>query len=71
VGEEPFTLEELNTYTIEIEEILDSRPITPIFEDPNDLRALSPAYVLIGESLTNLLELDYKDISTNRLSSWE
>jgi hypothetical protein len=71
VGEKQFTFEELNTCTIEIEAILNSRPITLISEEPNDLRALSPAHFLIGESLTSLPELDYKDIPTNRLSSWE
>ena len=47
VGEKLFTYEELNTYTCGIEAILNSRPITPISQDPNDLRALTPAHFLI------------------------
>jgi hypothetical protein len=71
VGEKLLTFEELNTYTMEIEGILNYRPITPISEDPNDLRAPSLAHFLIGKSLTSLPELDYKDIPTNRPSSWK
>lgn len=54
VGDKLFTYEELETYACEIEAILNSRPITPISEDPNDLRALTPAHFLIGDTFTNL-----------------
>ena len=71
VGEKLFTYEELNTYTCKIEAILNSRPITPMSQDPNDLRALTLAHFLIGEALPSLPEVDYTDTPVNRLSVWE
>nr|XP_031829449.1 uncharacterized protein LOC116425623 [Nomia melanderi] len=71
VGEELFTFEQFNTFVIEIEAILNSRPLTPLSSDPNDPSALSPAHFLIGNSLTSMPETDFKDTATNRLSHWQ
>ncbi|XP_011858514.1 PREDICTED: uncharacterized protein LOC105556056 [Vollenhovia emeryi] len=71
VGESLFTFEELNTFVIEVEGILNSRPITCLSSDPNDLLALTPAHYLIGKPLTTLPEGDLSDVSANRLSTWQ
>lgn len=42
------TYEELDTVVIEIEGILNSRLISPMSDNPNDLAALMPGHFLIG-----------------------
>lgn len=71
VGEELFTYEQFNTLIIEIEAILNSRPLTPLSSDPNDLTALSPCHFLIGDSLYSSPESDLLDVKSNRLSFWQ
>ncbi|XP_076220952.1 uncharacterized protein LOC116434377 [Nomia melanderi] len=71
VGTDLFTYEEFNTLIIQIESILNSRPLTPLSSDPNDLIAFTPGHFLIGDSLTSLRERDFTDTSANRLSTWQ
>lgn len=71
IGERILTYEEFTTFATEVEGILNSRPLTPISSDPNDLVALTPGHFLIGDSITNVPEHNLMDIQSNRLSSWE
>lgn len=66
-----FTYEEFYTFCTEIEAILNSRPISPMSSDPNDLLALTPGHFLIGDSLTSLPDLELRDTPVNRLSQWQ
>ncbi|XP_015120964.1 uncharacterized protein LOC107043826 [Diachasma alloeum] len=45
------TYEEYSTLLTEIEAILNSRPLTPLTNHPDDLQVLNPAHFLIGDSL--------------------
>lgn len=65
------TFEEFNTLSIEIESLLNSRPLTPISSDINDLSALTPGHFLIGDSLTDLPEPNLLPLPSNRLSAWQ
>lgn len=51
---ELLTSEQLNILIIEREAVLNSRPLTPISTDPNDLLALTPGHFLTGDSLMYL-----------------
>ncbi|XP_025996386.2 uncharacterized protein LOC113005268 [Solenopsis invicta] len=66
-----FTYEELSTFVTEVEGILNSRPITTISSDPNDMLVLSPAHYLIGRPITALPEGDLSSTPANRLSTWQ
>ncbi|XP_078032623.1 uncharacterized protein LOC144467610 [Augochlora pura] len=55
VGDTLLTYEQLNTYITQVEGILNSRPLTPISSDPNDLQSLTPAHFLIAHQ-TALLD---------------
>lgn len=54
VGNVLLTAEEMATVLIEVEAVLNSRPISPLSNDPNDGEALTPAHLLIGEGLRAL-----------------
>lgn len=66
-----FTYEQFSTLMIEIEAILNSRPLTSISSDSNDPLVLTPGHFLIGDSLTNLNSRNYCDTAVNRLSIWQ
>lgn len=54
VGKTLLTAEELQTMLVEVEAVLNSRPIAPLSNDPSDGEALTPGHLLIGESLASL-----------------
>lgn len=71
IGDTLFTFEEFNTFIIEVEAILNSRPLTPVSTDPNDTLVLTPAHFLINTSLRSIPEYRFENTKANRLSTWQ
>lgn len=71
IGQAHLTFEEMSTVLCEIEAILNSRPLTPLSNDPNDLTYLSPGHFLVGTALNSIPSRDLHDVSENRLTRWQ
>lgn len=56
-GNQIFNFEELTTITCQIEAVLNSRPLCPLSNDPQDFEVLTPGHFLIGQPLIALPEL--------------
>lgn len=70
LGSAALTYEEMETALIEIEAVLNSRPLTPMSADPNDLAALTPGHFLIGEPLKSIVE-PMPSTNINMLRRWK
>ncbi|XP_037298360.1 uncharacterized protein LOC119190482 [Manduca sexta] len=62
------TYEELNSTLIQMEAILNSRPLTPLSSDAEDLLPLTPGHFLIGRPVTSLPVQNLRDCSYDRLT---
>lgn len=62
--------EEMSTLLAQIEACLNSRPLTPISNDPKDYLPLTPAHFLIGDSLLSIPQLDVENTPINRLTRY-
>ncbi|GFU49715.1 integrase catalytic domain-containing protein [Trichonephila clavipes] len=71
VGNLKMTLEEFLTIITQIEGILNSRPITPLSEDIDDLEALTAGHFLIGRLITSIYEPNLLDKTENTLCWWQ
>ncbi|XP_055588800.1 uncharacterized protein LOC129741119 [Uranotaenia lowii] len=63
--------DEMNTISIQIEAILNSRPLTPMTNDPADYEAITPGHFLIHRPLTAVPEPSKEHIPENHLSRWQ
>ena len=59
------------TLLCNIEAVLNSRPLTPLSNDPNDLSALTPAHFIFGDSLDQPEQFDVSGEPDNRLTHWQ
>lgn len=71
LGKTILSFEEFHTVLVLTENCLNSRPLTPISDDPNDLLPLTPNHFLFGGRPCNLPEQDYTSTPQNRLKSYE
>nr|XP_012234662.1 PREDICTED: uncharacterized protein LOC105679307 [Linepithema humile] len=65
------TFEECYTLLTEIEAIMNSRPLTALSSDPNDLSVLTPSHFLIGDSLVQPVQHNLTETPDNRLTRWQ
>lgn len=71
VGETKLTYEEFETFLTQIEACLNSRPLTNLSNDPNDLSVLTPGHFIIGRALTSIPEPNYLDYNVSYLNRWQ
>ncbi|KAJ0182261.1 hypothetical protein K1T71_001630 [Dendrolimus kikuchii] len=65
------TYEEMSTCLVQVEAILNSRPLTPLSTDPSDLSYLCPSHFLIGRPLLSALHEDFLEKNINRLQRYQ
>lgn len=65
------TYELLYTVLVQIEGVLNSRPLCPISDLPNDLTCLTPSHFIIGTVMTDIPEPSVLNIKETRLSIYQ
>ncbi|XP_055844795.1 uncharacterized protein LOC129911111 [Episyrphus balteatus] len=71
VGNGTLTFEELTTLLTQIEACLNSRPLCPLTENPDDFHALTPAHFLIGAEMYSVPEPDLTIGKTSYTDRWK
>ena len=70
MGRIVLNFEELATTLAQIEQILNSRPLTPLSTDPNDVQVLTPGHFPVGPTLTALPSSNEDDTGVPGLQRW-
>lgn len=71
IGDQVLTYEEFYTVLVQIEALLNSRPLCALSSDPNDISALTPGHFLTVETLTAVPDTDLGHLKLNRLNRWQ
>ncbi|XP_063913270.1 uncharacterized protein LOC135129931 [Zophobas morio] len=71
IGKTLLNFDEMSTLLAMIESCMNSRPLTPLSNDPNDLNALTPGHFLIGAPLIAAPEPNLVDVPCNRLTRYQ
>ena len=70
LGSSSLSFEDMATLLANIECCLNSRPITPLTDDPSDVSALTPGHFLVGAPLLQIPDIDTTQLPANRLTHW-
>lgn len=70
IGTSFLTYEELSTVLIQIEAVLNSRPLCPLSNNPGETNFLTPSHFLIGETLSAPPERNYEMDRKSHLERW-
>jgi len=71
IGDATLTYEEMATFLAEVEACLNSRPLAPLSDDPEDLTALTPGHFLIGNAINAVPEPTFLGEPINHLTRWQ
>ncbi|XP_015120969.1 uncharacterized protein LOC107043832 [Diachasma alloeum] len=71
ISDARLTYEELTTLLAQIEAVLNSQPLEPLSEDPDDVSTLTPGHFLIGQALTWIPDPSLERLNVTRLSRWQ
>ncbi|XP_032682074.1 uncharacterized protein LOC116849241 [Odontomachus brunneus] len=71
IGDRPLSFEEFSTWLARVEACLNSRPLCPLTDDPDDLGALTPGHFLIGRPLNAIPEPSTEGVRPSTLSRWQ
>ena len=70
VGNAKLTCEKFYALLCQVEAVLNSIPLCPLSNGPDNLQVLTPGHFLIGTSLLALPDYHLIDLSSNCLSRW-
>ncbi|XP_053691498.1 uncharacterized protein LOC128740013 [Sabethes cyaneus] len=71
IGNHSITREDLVTLLAQVQMMLNSRPLTHIPSQPQDLEVLTPGHFLVGTNLQAVVETDLKNVPDNKLTHWD
>lgn len=63
--------DDMETLLAQIECCLNSRPLTPLSDDPSDTEALTPGHFLVHSALKSVPDVNLESIQYNRLTKWQ
>ncbi|XP_058811177.1 uncharacterized protein LOC131676067 [Topomyia yanbarensis] len=71
LGDSTASYEDMATLLTQVECCLNSRPLTQLSDDPNDLQPLTPGHFLVGTAMQAVPSADYTQTAIGRLNLWE
>ena len=71
IGDTSLTYEELYTLLTQVEATMNSRPLSALSEDPEDLNALTPGHFIMGCAPSLIPEPSLETVKLTHLSRWQ